>query len=407
MAWALVGHDRPLPINVRKQPMSVNQSTAWLLAGVPSQNKALYHRLRFAVGDPAAIVSVRRDGQLRTTVILRDIEMQRARQHARADRVACPADYRPASGLSGDREIATAQATAELLAREQVGHVIADRSLPLIYVHELLQRGITIQCDPMLGIMERRAKDEQEIAWLAEAQAATEEAMEMACRLVAGSRAQAGGVLHHEGIPLTSERLRSMIDVFLLERGYLNPRAIVASGPQAADCHDYGSGPLRTGEPVIVDIFPMNRKTLYNGDCTRTVVHGDIPPAVEAMHAAVVAAKAAATAATRPGATGEQVHEASRQAITAHGYSMGLPRDDDPLDYCAMTHGSGHGIGLDVHEPPLLDVGGPELIVGDCLTIEPGLYSRAIGGVRVEDMVVVTAEGCRNLNRLPEGLEWR
>jgi Xaa-Pro aminopeptidase len=85
---------------------------------------------------------------------------------------------------------------------------------------------------------------------------------------------------------------------------------------------------------------------------------------------------------------------------------MGLPDDEAPDSYCAMTHGTGHGIGLDVHEPPLLDRAGPELVVGDALTIEPGLYSRAVGGVRVEDMVIVTDTGCENLNKLHEGLDW-
>jgi Xaa-Pro aminopeptidase len=163
---------------------------------------------------------------------------------------------------------------------------------------------------------------------------------------------------------------------------------------------------LRTGEPVIIDIFPRNRETLFNGDCTRTVVHGDISQELAKMHAAVVAAKAAATGACRAGVTGEAVHDATLQAIKAHGYGVGLPDDDTPDSYCGITHGTGHGIGLDVHEPPLLDKGGPGLLVGDAITIEPGLYSRSIGGVRVEDIVVVTEDGCENLNALPEGLDW-
>ena len=113
----------------------------------------------------------------------------------------------------------------------------------------------------------------------------------------------------------------------------------------------------------------------------------------------MVAAKAAAAAACRAGVTGEAVHEATQAAITAHGYAVGLPGPDAPDTYCAITHGTGHGIGLDVHEPPLLDKGGPELVVGDAVTIEPGLYCKAIGGVRVEDMVIVTRDGCQNLNR--------
>jgi Xaa-Pro aminopeptidase len=125
------------------------------------------------------------------------------------------------------------------------------------------------------------------------------------------------------------------------------------------------------------------------------------------MHAAVVKAKADAIAAVRPGVTGEAVHAATAKAITGAGYAMGLPPADAPPTHIAMTHGTGHGIGLEVHEPPLLAEKGPALVVGDAITVEPGLYCPAIGGVRVEDMVVVTANGCDNLNRLPEGLDWR
>jgi Xaa-Pro aminopeptidase len=124
------------------------------------------------------------------------------------------------------------------------------------------------------------------------------------------------------------------------------------------------------------------------------------------MHAAVVAAKAAGTAATREGSNAQAVHQATIDAIQQHGYQVGLPGEEESDDYCAMTHGTGHGIGLEVHEPPLLDFGGPDLIRGDALTIEPGLYRRSLGGVRVEDMVIVTADGCLNLNQLPEGLDW-
>ena len=168
-----------------------------------------------------------------------------------------------------------------------------------------------------------------------------------------------------------------------------------------------GHGPLKSGQPVIIDIFPQDKQTLYNGDCTRTVVNGDVSDTVAAMHRAVLEAIEAGIAAVRTGITGEHVHRATIEVIERHGYGLGLPGDDDPDEYCAMTHGTGHGVGLDVHEPPLLDFGGPPLVAGDCLTIEPGLYSRAIGGVRVEDMVIVEEDGARNLNQLPGGLDWR
>ncbi|MAB81821.1 MAG: hypothetical protein CMJ24_00080 [Phycisphaerae bacterium] len=382
--------------------MADQRTTATVMAGIPAGNNSLFHRLQFNVGDPAAWIDI--DG--RTTMMVRDIEMQRARSHAVADAVVCPADFTPQHGLSGDRETATAQALAELLRRAEVTTAIVDRTFPTSFAHELGSAGIAIDYDAQLGVAERRAKGDHELDALREAQSDTEAAMEMACRLVANASADAHGVLHHDGAELTSERVRNAIDVFLLARNYSNPSSIVACGPQCADCHEKGTGPLRTAESVIIDIFPRNRSTLYNGDCTRTVVHGDVPDAVVHIHRIVAEAKASAIAVVRAGATGEQVHQATIDAITAHGYPVGPPSDAPADDFVGMVHGTGHGVGLDVHEPPLLDLKGPELVVGDVLTVEPGLYGRLVGGVRIEDMVAVTVDGCENFNTLHEGLDW-
>jgi Xaa-Pro aminopeptidase len=125
------------------------------------------------------------------------------------------------------------------------------------------------------------------------------------------------------------------------------------------------------------------------------------------MHAAVRAAKAAAEKVIKVGVTGEAVHRATMASMIASGYAFGLPRADTPSSYCAMTHGTGHGIGIDVHEPPLLDIKGPVLLAGEALTVEPGLYRQDLGGVRIEDMVIVTQDGFENLNNLPDGLDWK
>ena len=123
-------------------------------------------------GDPAAYLELPGENDTVTRVlILRDIEMGRARQHALVDRVACPADFTPDDGLSGDRETATAQAAAECMRRAEVQSVRADRSLPLIFVDMLRQADIAVEYDPDLGVVDRRAKDEEEIAWIREAQA--------------------------------------------------------------------------------------------------------------------------------------------------------------------------------------------------------------------------------------------
>jgi Xaa-Pro aminopeptidase len=383
-------------------------TSAILMAGIPASNCSLYHRIRFIVGDPTAyIVLPNEAGGQESTLILRDIEMQRARQNARVDHVHCPADFTPDTGLSGDRETATAQSVAEFLVRRGITAITSDRTLPLIYAHILAERNVKVLCDIEMGVRERRAKDDQEVAWLTEAQAVTESIMRQTLEWIAQADIDETGQLVIDGKVLTSERAHRQIDTWVIDAGCDHPGAIVAGGPQAADCHHHGSGPLRTGEPIIVDIFPRVKATKYNGDCTRTIVHGVVSDEVQAMQRAVAAAKKAAIDVTRAGTTGEEVHEATKSTMLGMGYNMGLPSDDAPDSYCAMTHGTGHGVGLDVHEPPLLDRGGPTLIFGDCLTIEPGLYSKAIGGVRLEDMVIVREEGCDNLNRLPEALEWR
>lgn len=384
------------------------ERSAVVMAGIPATNLSLYHRVRFMVGDPAAVAEIPApDGSWTRVFIVRDIELERARRHAVANAVHCPADFTPEQGLSGDRETATAQSLAECLFRAGITRAVVDRSLPFSFAHHMMERGITLEYDAALGVTGRRTKDETEARFLREAQQFTERCMRLACETIAQATPDKDGVLHHQGSPLTSERVRTMIDILCLENGAANAHgSIVACGPIGADCHHRGEGPIRTGQPVIVDIFPMIKASHYNGDCTRTVVHGQIPPAVAAMHAAVLEAKDAAEAAVRPGVTGEAVHLAGIAAIERHGYASGLPTPEADPSFTSMVHGTGHGIGLEVHEPPLLDRNGPVIVLGDALTIEPGLYCKAIGGVRVEDMVIVTQDGCENLNTLPTGLTW-
>ena len=134
---------------------------------------------------------------------------------------------------------------------------------------------------------------------------------------------------------------------------------------------------------------------------------GDISDELTRMHTAVRSAKTVAERAIVAGVTGESVHWATIRAIQKAGYAFGLPGDQTPNSYCALTHGTGHGVGLDVHEAPLLDIKGPALLAGEVLTVEPGLYRRDLGGVRIEDMVVVTERGCENLNILTDELSWK
>ena len=372
-------------------------------AGVPVHNPWLYRVCPFMVGDPMAFIELPDGGR---TLIIRDIEMDRARKANVADRVQSPQEFFNNGSMPPDRETATAQATAECLKRAGVSEVWTDRALPMIFTDAIERAGVTVKCDVEMGVRERRMKSEREVQALRTSQRLTEQAVQYACETIARAHPGARGLLQHDGADLTSERMIALINIWLLERGMSVSNSIVAGGADGGDCHNRGSGPLRTGQPVIVDVFPQDPRSQYFGDCTRTVVHGDIPDELAKMHAAVLEAKRDAIAATKVGATAEAVHHATLAALKKHGYERALPPENAPKDFVSLQHGTGHGVGLDVHEPPLIDEGGPELLPGECLTIEPGLYHVSLGGVRVEDMVIVRENGCDNLNSIPEGLTW-
>ena len=377
--------------------MATTDRDAILLAGVPAENATLFLQVGLAAGDPAAWISI--SGE--SLVIIRDIEKNRAQTIATADRYACPADYPPAGGLDADRATATAQSVTEYLRRQGVHRVRTDRSLPFVFAWHLMQQGIALDYDAELGVLQRRVKNPEQQAALARAQQITENAMELACTLIARSKAQLDGTLHHVGAPLTSERVKAEIAHFLLDHGFtMGHGAIVATAPDVADCHHSGSGPLRTGVPVVIDIFPRDQSSRFWGDCTRTVVHGTPSDTVVAMHQAVVAAKAVASDCLRPGNSAADVHQAAIDVLEQHGFRQSRGQiSDEPT----IQHGTGHGIGLEVHEPILLDDGGGALLVGEVFTVEPGLYGRLDGGVRVEDMLAVTEGDPRNFNQLDEG----
>lgn len=372
---------------------------ATLYAGIPGHDPLLFRAMRFSVHDPAVWVRL---PSAHRVLIVRNIEVERAREHADADRVICPEDVVAEQERSGDRETLFAQAAAALLKRENVRNASVHRTTPALVIETIRNAGVAVDCDPSLGIMERRAKDEQEVMALRHAQHVTEQAVAHACATIASATpSPAGELFDQKAQPLTAERLHAEIDRFLIDHGFALCDSIVSCGPHAADPHHRGSGPLRTAQTIIVDVFPKDRTSLYHGDCTRTLVHAaspdDIPEDIRRAHQIVVDAKRASIDAARAGATGDAVHNAAIDVIEASGITG---------QGWSMPHGTGHGVGLAVHEPPLLDSGGPELVAGDCLTIEPGLYKPGYGGIRIEDMVVVRAQDCENLNTIHEGLGW-
>jgi Xaa-Pro aminopeptidase len=209
-----------------------------------------------------------------------------------------------------------------------------------------------------------------------------------------GAASNEDGRLIHEGEPLTSERLKEAIEIDLLRNGYALDETIVACGADAADPHDRGSGPLEAGEPIIVDIFPRSKETGYHGDLTRTFCVGEPSETVRSWYDLTLDAQRAALETIEAGISGSAVHDAVCDVYE----DAGLPtlRADGDTE-TGFIHTTGHGIGLDVHEYPRLSEQEIELEAGNVVTVEPGLYDPAVGGVRIEDLVVVTEDGHENL----------
>ena len=219
--------------------------------------------------------------------------------------------------------------------------------------------------------------------------------MKKAIRLIASSEAR-GEMLSRGGEPLTSERVRRAIELSLLEDGCEAVDTIVAGGEQAADPHARGVGPLPANAPIVIDIFPRSKSSRYFADMTRTVLKGEASSEVVDLYKAVEAAQKAGLEAVREGATGSEVHRRVSDVFQEQGYPE--------REGCGFTHSTGHGVGLEVHERPSLGEAGASLKSGQVVTVEPGLYYPDLGGVRLEDLVVVEKDRCRNLTRLQRKL---
>jgi Xaa-Pro aminopeptidase len=340
-----------------------------------------------------------------THLLVSGLEYGRARRTADAATVARLAEYDYQSRRAAvGRHAARAGVVADWLADRGVGSVAVPERFPLGTADRLRDAGVAVETDPGDAVETVRArKTPTEIEHVRAAQRANEAAIEAAAALLRAATPDAEGRLRHDGAVLTSERLTVEIETALVERGCGLDETIVACGADAADPHDRGSGPLRADEPIVVDVFPRSKATGYHADTTRTFVVGEPDDRLAEWHALTDRAREAALDRIEPGVTGEAVHDAVCDVYE----DAGLPTlRADPDAETGFIHGTGHGVGLAVHELPRLAPGGETLRPGHVVTVEPGLYDPAVGGVRIEDLVVVTdgPDGYENLTDYPTGL---
>jgi Xaa-Pro aminopeptidase len=383
--------------------MSEHEERNLLVIGTPEHDADAYHLSGFLA--PDAVICLRVAGKRYLAVS--SLEYGRAAKEAPVDELL---SYEELEITRLSRELksgakAYAVAIANLLGKlgASGSPIAVPPGFGVVYADELRARGVTLNPDRVVFEALRRAKTEGEISHIEKTQAAVEAACAHAVAILEESEVGSDSTLHWRGGPLTSELLRSEIDVELLRRGCAPDGTIAAGGPQAADPHERGHGPLKAGGSIIVDIFPMDLSTRYYSDMTRTFVRGEPNEGLQEMYDAVLEGQEAALSMIRAGVNGRDIHRKVANVLHEAGYKTNV-HDQEPGKPLTegFFHGTGHGVGLEIHEAPRVALTDEELIPGDVVSVEPGVYDPKVGGVRIEDLVVVTKSGCRNLTGFPK-----
>ena len=292
-----------------------------------------------------------------------------------------------------------------LRAARQFGitNAAVPKTFPLEIGDHLRANGIEVKADRELFVSRRRVKNDAELAGIQRAQRAAEAAME-AARDVLREAEPNNGNLVVDGEPLTCERLKLVVEKVFTEHGVFADEFIVSHGAQTAIGHDMGSGPIAPNEPICLDLFPRDRESGCYADMTRTFVVGQPSDELVEYHKLCREALDRAVAAVKPGIPGKDLNRLACDVFEEHGFPTLLSKQPGEVLRDGFYHSLGHGVGLEVHEEPALGRGPGELVAGDVIAVEPGLYRNGYGGCRLEDLVHVTEDGAEILTDYPYDL---
>ena len=369
--------------------------TARLIVAASEFDADMLYATRFFAPDP--FIFLQQNG--RRTLVLSEMEMGRGRKQAEADEfVSFNELEREVQGKS-KKAPPYEKVLAHFLRKRRVRSTIVPSSFPFGYAEELAANKIRVRATNGLFWPEREAKTDEELKLIGRALRITEAGMQRAMDVLRRSTIARDKKLKWSGKTLTSEILRAEIDTVLLHAGGMPTNTIVAGGDQACDPHERGYGPLFAHSLIILDIFPREAKTGYWGDMTRTVVRGRASDGQRKLWDTVNDGQQLALKRIKAGVDGMSIHKAIQKLFDQRGFPTEVRNGKN----VGFFHGTGHGLGLEIHEYPRLQ----KVTLKDrqVLTVEPGLYYPGLGGVRHEDVVVVTKSGCRILSRFPKQLE--
>ena len=364
-------------------------------------NSDLYYATNFLASDPFSYL-LAADGD--EILLISDMEKGRAEIESRVsnDKIKTTSDYkyRELAKEKKDASAAYVLVLKEMMEEKNIAAVGVSYDFPAYYYDRLKKEGIDVVLMKSPFTKSRTVKSENEIEKIAASQKAAENAMAAAISMIQKSMPNEKNELILDGKILTGEAVLLEISRVLLEAGCADDETIVSCGSDSADPHGKTYGTLYAKEPIVIDIFPQNKYTRYFGDMTRTVIKGEASAELKKMYEAVKGAQALGVSSAKPGATCADVHNAVCDYLENAGYET--YRSGSKIGF---IHTTGHGVGIDIHEMPSVSENEHILEPGNVITIEPGLYYPGIGGIRIEDTIVITENGCRNLNVMEKKFE--
>ena len=366
-----------------------------LIVAVSEADPDMLYATKFFAPDP--FIFLQKNGK--RTLVLSDLEIDRGRKQADADEFVMFSKLEHEVQGKSKKAPPYEKVVAHFLRKRGVRSIIVPANFPLRYAEELTANKIRVRATNGLFWPEREAKSDEEIEMIGHALHITETGLKHAIEILKASKPGRGKKLLWRGKRLTSEMLRAEIDSAILRAGGVPTGTIVAGGDQACDPHERGFGPLYANSLIILDVFPRDAKTGYFGDMTRTVLRGRASEAQRKLWETVKAGQALALKKIKAGVDGMTIHKAIQELFAERGFPTEL-REGRRVGF---FHGTGHGLGLEIHEHPRLQ----KVTLKDrqVLTVEPGLYYPGVGGARHEDVVVVTKRRCKVLSRFPKQLE--
>ncbi|HWP57560.1 MAG TPA: Xaa-Pro peptidase family protein [Candidatus Acidoferrales bacterium] len=336
----------------------------------------------------------------RKYVVMSDLEIDRAKKQSQADRVLSLSEYQRRLRKMG-RPAGIADVLELALKERRIRAATIPANFPTLLADELRARKLRLKVRKDPFFPEREKKTPEEVRNIEASLRCAEAGLEAGIELLKNAKIGKDSYLYVDGRRLTSEMLKAAVNTTIMSRGWVPSHTIIAAGNQCCDPHNEGSGPIKAHSSIVFDIFPRSQKTGYFGDLSRTLVRGRASEKLKELFATVRQGQELGFRLIRDGANGQEIHQKILDLFTQKGFPTG--KIGGRMQ--GFFHGTGHGLGLDIHEPPRIAPVPAILRAGHVVTVEPGLYYPGLGGVRLEDVVLVTQTGNRNLTKYPKFLE--